>query len=197
MILFYSDYCQHCNILLDTIKRHDTEKKIKLVSIDLLRSLNKYIDPKIHSVPALMFPSTKELIFGKAVFDYLLLPNRGILFAKKITREKTEISEITEKDINNILIKNNDIIDEPAAFSLGTIASDNYSNIDDNDTNSLNINNNINYKWTTLGDNLLNNTSPPIINNTDNKKINITDIRSAKKLPTIEEIMQEREKAIM
>jgi hypothetical protein len=195
MILFYSDYCQHCNILLDTIKRHDTEKKIKLVSIDLLRSMKKNIDPKIHSVPALMFPTTKELIFGKAVFDYLLLPNRGVLFAKKMTREK---ADIMDKDIINIntIIKNNDVIDEPMAFSLGTVASDNYSNIDDNDTNSLNINNNINYKWTTLeGDVKTNNINITSGNNIDNKISN--DTRMIKKLPTIEEIMQEREKAIM
>lgn len=195
MILFYSDYCEHCTILLDTIKRHDTEKKIKLVSIDLLRSLKKNIDPRIHSVPALLFPSTKELIFGKAVFDHLLLPNRGVLFAKKITREKADINEITEKDVTNILIKNNDVIDEPMAFSLGTIASDNYSNIDD-DTNSLNINTNINYKWTTLSDNNVNISGGNNIK-TDDKQNGGADTRTVKKLPTIEEIMQEREKAIL
>ena len=67
MILFYSDYCEHCSILLDTIKRHDKDKRIKLLSIDYLRSINKNIDPRIHSVPALMFIKTKELIITEII----------------------------------------------------------------------------------------------------------------------------------
>ena len=39
MILFYSDTCQHCSVLLDTIKRHDTKKSIKLVIIDAIIDL--------------------------------------------------------------------------------------------------------------------------------------------------------------
>jgi len=66
MILFYSDSCQHCSVLLDTIKRHDTKKTIKLVCIDTLISI---IKNKITNVPALMFLPTKEIIYGKAVFE--------------------------------------------------------------------------------------------------------------------------------
>ena len=72
MILFYSDTCQHCSVLLDTIKRHDTKKSIKLVIIDAIIDKIKH---KITAVPALMFLPSKEVIYGKAVFDYLLLPN--------------------------------------------------------------------------------------------------------------------------
>jgi hypothetical protein len=74
---------------LETIQKHDKNKTVKTVSIDTLRSMQKPIDPKIHSVPALLLLNTKEYIFGKAVFDYLLLPNRGILFASNCTRNET------------------------------------------------------------------------------------------------------------
>ena len=79
MILFYSEYCEHCTILLDTVKRHDKNKKIKLVSIDYLRSINKNIDSRIHSVPALMFIPSKELIFGTH-FINLTISYEKILF---------------------------------------------------------------------------------------------------------------------
>ena len=140
MILFYSDTCQHCSVLLDTIKRHDTKKTIKLVVIDAI--VNK-ISHKIKAVPALMFMPSKEIIYGKAVFDYLLLPNRGYLFATNNTRDKQETSSITSPVPLNIQEK----IDEPIAFTLGAISSDNYSDITDDNINSMNINEDKLYKW--------------------------------------------------
>jgi hypothetical protein len=62
MILFYSNSCRHCNVLLETIKKHDTKKTIKLVVIDSI--VNK-VSHKIKAVPALMFIDTKEIIYGK------------------------------------------------------------------------------------------------------------------------------------
>lgn len=121
MILFYSDYCKHCNVLLETIKRHDKNNIVKLVSIDTLRSLNKAIDPKIHSVPALLLTNTKEYMFGKTVFDYLLLPNRGVLFSNNIRDTKN-------KDDVNI---NKENIGEPMAFSMNANYSDNFSSFND------------------------------------------------------------------
>ena len=59
MILFYSEYCKHCNVLLETIKRHDKQNIVKKVSIDLLRTLEKPIDPKIQSVPSLLLIDKK------------------------------------------------------------------------------------------------------------------------------------------
>ena len=72
MILFYSVFCNHCKMLLEHIKRYDKEKIIKLVSIDDLRNQNINIESKIHSVPAFMILPSKEILFGKAVFDHLL-----------------------------------------------------------------------------------------------------------------------------
>ena len=197
MILFYSEYCEHCNLLLETIKRHDTEGIIKLVSIDLLKSLKKDIDARIHSVPALMFPNTKEIIFGKQVFDHLLLPNRGILFANKITRDKGDDDNINK----NIKINTNSIEKgEPLAFSLGTIVSENYASIDDNDNNSLNvINNNKNYRWSALleSDNKDDKNSIQSLPQPEIKDVEKKDVEKNKgKLPSLEEIMQSRENDI-
>jgi len=183
MILFYSEFCEHCNILLETIKRHDKNNKIKLVSIDDLRALNKTIDHRIHSVPALMFLPSKELIFGKAVFDHLLLPNRGALF---IDQHSTRDKEKPPLD-NNVtkLTSNDDIVDEPLAFTLGSISADNFSNIDDENAGHSKDKN---YSWMSISNSETSNDKPskPIGINLDDKISN--------KLPSMEEILQKREK---
>ncbi|WP_396189509.1 hypothetical protein, partial [Flavobacterium sp.] len=111
-------------MLLEHIKRYDKEKMIKLVSVDSLRSRNVKLDTKIHSVPALMLIPSKELLFGKSVFDHLLLPPRGLLCSGQSTRndkntKKENALDIPDGAINKptLDIGNND---EPAAFSLNT-----------------------------------------------------------------------------
>ena len=150
MILFYSVYCNHCKMLLEHIKRYDKEKIIKLVSIDDLRAKNIGIESKIHSVPAFMILPSKELLFGKAVFDHLLLPGRGILCSTQNTRlDKTGLGSGTgDNDI--IPLANTDggkggaDDGEPLAFTLNSASfSDSFSNIED-DTKELSDKN---YKW--------------------------------------------------
>lgn len=183
MILFYSISCQHCSVLLDTIKRHDTKKTIKLVCVDTIINL---IKTKIKSVPALMFLPTKETIYGKAVFDYLLLPNRGYLFTSNNTREKSS-NENQNSSINSpvpLNIKNE--IDEPLGFTLGTVLNDKFSNINDNDINSINLDNNKNYVW-------------DLINENEKQQIPIDKIandyktKTDKTLPSLEELTRERD----
>lgn len=189
MILFYSEYCQHCKVLLDTIKRHDKNNLIKLVSIDLLRSLKKPIDEKIHSVPALLIIKSKEYLFGKGVFDYLLLPNRGILFQTQITRDDKTIKDAKEVDINNLSdTKLNK--DEPESFSLGSITSDTFSSLDENITNIVDKN----YKWDMIDNNIELTNNNNIIN--DVTKPEFTTNNETKKLPTMEEIMKQRSEII-
>jgi len=152
MILFYSVFCNHCKMLLEHIKRYDKEKVIKLVSIDDLRSKNINIETKIHSVPAFMILPSKELIFGKAVFDHLLLPGRGILCGSQNTRmEKTGgvsggsggSGGTGENDVIP-LAKMSEGENEPLAFTLNSASfSDNFSIIED-ETKELNDKN---YKW--------------------------------------------------
>ena len=44
MILFYSDNCGHCKMLLETIKRYNTNNIIKYVSIDMLKATGKNLN---------------------------------------------------------------------------------------------------------------------------------------------------------
>ena len=180
MILFYSDSCQHCSVLLDTIKRHDTKKSIKLVNID---SIIKKVNHKINAVPALMFLPSKEVIYGKAVFDYLLLPNRGYLFTSNSTREKTEVNK---SSIISPIPINNEKIDEPSAFTLGSITADNYSDITDDNINSMNINQDKLYKWGIIDDK----------NSSEIPKMEMSKLESEKtqkQLPSIDELQKQRE----
>ena len=185
MILFYSETCQHCSVLLDAIKRHDTKKTIKLVCVDTIINI---IKSKITSVPALMFLPTKEIIYGKAVFDYLLLPNRGYLFSNNSTRmakgNTTEPSSISAP----IPINDNKKSDEPSSFSLGSILSDNFSDITDDNINSMNINNDRIYRWDLLSADENNNST---LENEYKEKLSLNENR---KLPSIEELTKEREK---
>lgn len=176
MILFYSDTCQHCSVLLDTIKRYDNKKTIKLVCIDSKINIVKDI---IKNVPALMFLPSKEIIYGKKVFDYLIMPDRGYLFTSKSSRNNKEKEA---SSLSSPIPLNTEKTDEPEAFSLGSILTDNFSNIDDDNA----INNKI-YKW-------------DFIEN-DNKNINIerefkeksNEKTNNKSLPSIEELTRDRE----
>lgn len=136
MILFYSSYCNHCKMLIDNINRYDKEKKIKLVCIDDLISENIEIERKIESVPAFMILPSKELLYGKSVFDHLLLPGRGILTNNQNTRlDKPDKNEGNNSVNVNVPVDGiNKIEDgEPMAFVLnGFNFSDNFSSIDDN-----------------------------------------------------------------
>ena len=151
MILFYSVFCNHCKMLLEHLKRYDKEKIIKLVSIDDLRNKNIDIESKIHSVPAFMILPSKEILFGKAVFDHLLLPGRGILCSTQSTRlDKTGTGSGTgDSDVLMPLANTgsgNGVggEDEPLAFTLNTASfSDNFSIIE-NDTQELSDKN---YNW--------------------------------------------------
>lgn len=188
MILFYSEFCQHCTVLLDTIKRHDKNNMIKTVSIDLLRSLNKPIDPAIHSVPALLLLNTKEYLFGKNVFDYLLLPNRGVLFSNQVSSREKGSKDTTISDTSTMQQNNQQTPDEPQAFTLGAISAEQFSSIDD-------INNGIedkNYSWGMISE------ESTIISGEDsNKDTKSYDDSNKKNLPTMEEIMKQRASDIM
>lgn len=149
MILFYSVFCNHCKMLLEHIKRYDKEKIIKLVSIDDLRNQNINIESKIHSVPAFMILPSKELLFGKSVFDHLLLPGRGILCSTQSTRLDKNASGGSgsgsgENDIIPLANTKTEEDGEPMAFTLNNASfSDNFSIIEDETKES----NDKNYRW--------------------------------------------------
>ena len=169
MIIFYSEYCDHSTMLIKTIKKHDKNKRIKLVSIDYMRSNGLLLDEKIHSVPALMLLPSRELMFGKIAFDYLLLPTRGILFQK-----------IEENIDNNSSIANNEIITEPSGFTID-YNKQTFESIDENTVLSTD---DMNFSWSDIEN--TNNT-----NNTekynDQKKI----------LPSMDQIISSRESDLL
>jgi len=196
MILFYSVYCNHCKMLLEHIKRYDKDKIIKLVSVDDLRSKNIKIETKIHSVPAFMILPSKELLFGKAVFDHLLLPGRGILTTTQNTRmDKTGIAGATggnssDTAENNIipLTNTSENDDGPLAFTLNaTSFSDNFSIIED-ETKELNDKN---YKWDFITND--NNISDGVKNINSDDISTSTNIKNEKKNQSIEELQKLRD----
>ena len=182
MILFYSETCQHCSILLETIKRHDTKNSIKLVPVDSI--INK-IRHKIKAVPAMMFVPSKEIIYGKAVFDYLLLPNRGYLFTSNTTRDKQETMSNPSINLKEPISSSND---EPMAFTLGAVSSDNFSSIDDDNINSMNVKDDKVYKWCVIDDLDKN-------DNVQQKQPQSIDTKetTSKKLPSLDELQKQRE----
>ena len=132
MILFYSEYCDHSTMLIKTIEKHEKNKRIKLVSIDYMRSNELVLDEKIHSVPALMLLPSRELMFGKIAFDYLLLPTRGILFQKNEEKIDTK--------------SNNEIITEPSGFTIDY----NKQNFESIDENAVLSTEDMNFSWSDI-----------------------------------------------
>ncbi len=194
MILIYSEYCQHCNILLETIKKHDKNNIVKKISVDLLRNEGYQIQEIIHSVPALLvkedinITDKKDILFGKQVFDYLLLPNRGALFTiDNNTRLNKDTKDSKEQHIN--INDDNENSDEPMAFSLGSSMSDNFSSLDEESDNLLKDKN---YKWDLLENYNNENFDPVSIN-----PISSTSDNSDKKLPSLEELLNKRSKDII
>ena len=188
MILFYSETCQHCSILLETIKRHDTKNTIKLLSVDSI--INK-IRHKVKAVPALMFFQTKEIVYGKAVFDYLLLPNRGYLFSNNNTREKQETASNPSIDIKSMSAAPPSD-KEPTSFTLGAVSSDYFSSIDDDNINSMNVKDDQVYKWCVIDDieKKLDLASSSL---TTTGGANSKETSPTKKLPSLDELQKQRE----
>jgi hypothetical protein len=119
-------------MLLETIKRHDGTKLIKTISIDMLRATGKKVT-QVHSVPALMILPEKHIIFGKDVFDYLLLPGTGKLL-KELESPKTTSEKPTS---------------EPSAFTMASGFSDNFAMLEE-DSSLENGLQDRTYNWATL-----------------------------------------------
>jgi hypothetical protein len=173
-------------MLLETIKRYNGEKLIKQVSIDILKVKGKTL-PQIHSVPALMIFPEKQLIFGKQVFDYLLLPKSGKLLQ---IQQNNEVNEVNEMSMNqqNQPHHSEKIDKEPASFSINSRGlSDNFAMIeDDNNINTSGLDDR-SYNWTSLNMDDSNNIKPDLTDisvETRAKKseYNLSELRSQRSL---------------
>lgn len=129
MLLFYSDSCPHSKMLLETIKRHNGHF-IKLVSIDMLRATGKTM-PLIHSVPALVTLPDKRILFGKQVFDYLLLPKTGKLVQGQST-QNNQTNTTTPDKTNSNPVQQNQTLGEPASTISSAGFLDNFAPINEN-----------------------------------------------------------------
>lgn len=169
MLLFYSDQCSHCTMLIETLKTLDKQKQVKLISVDYLKSNQIIFDARITHVPAMLLPDFNKIIFGKEVFDHLLLPGKGVLL--KPTNTNSQSANVLD-------------LSEPSG--IDSYISQSYENIDDND----------NYLTgpVTIWENL--NTQTNVIQH-DIKPIGNTDTeKSNKQLPSLAEIQKMRESAL-
>lgn len=146
MILLYSDYCPHCRMLLDTIKRHDVKKQIKTVSIDALRVNNKPVPKQIHSVPALILLPGNDILYGKQVFDYLLLPGKGKLLVG--VNGGSEPNDDIQRKPNEVIITTDN--SGPSAYSIHMNGlSESFSTIEDKEHPMDGLDDR-SYKWTSI-----------------------------------------------
>jgi hypothetical protein len=162
-------------MLVDNIKRYNATDFFKLINVENYLANGHNIPSQIHSVPALMFRETKKLIFGKQVFDYLLLPSKGFLL--NLPKSGSAPKDATALD-------NNAPTDEPNPFALcaGIGSGDNFSFIDENvqDTQK-------GYNWCDLNSKITIDTPQDATNNLEK------DEKSKKKMPDIATLRSQRD----
>lgn len=67
-------------MLLEQIERYKVKNHFKLVNVEKVLSKGLKLPDTVHSVPSLMLMPQRQVFVGKPLFDYLLLPNKGLLF---------------------------------------------------------------------------------------------------------------------
>jgi len=167
MFLFYSDSCSHCTMLIETLKTLDKHKIIKLISIDYLKSNQIIFDHRITHVPAMLLPDINKILFGKDVFDHLLLPGKGILLNTSNTNPSDPSDPSDPSGIDSFISQSYENIDETDQYLTGPVTI--WEKLDEK-TEKIEINN-----------------KP--IGNIDTEK-------SHKQLPSLAEIQKMRESAL-
>tara|TARA_B110000483_G_scaffold158557_2_gene188171 strand:+ start:227 stop:781 length:555 start_codon:yes stop_codon:yes gene_type:complete len=184
--------------LLEAISKHDKKNLVKTISVETLIGNDYDMKKVIHSVPALILSdenkiNSEEILYGKQVFDYLLLPNRGALFTQD---NNTRLNKETKDSKENTVFENEtEIENEPLAFTLGSSMSDNFSSLDDESDNLLKDKN---YSWDLLTnqDNNKENKEFDIATNALNPISSVND-KNDKNLPSLEELMNKRRQDII
>jgi hypothetical protein len=136
-------------MLLESVERYDTKRIIKLLCIETLISENR-LPPQIHTVPALMVVNEQTFLYGKQVFDYLLLPGAGKLIIQPDDSNKNMPSNTQNSKGGP---GQQYVPDEPLGFSIAVNGmSDGFSLIDDAEEMESNMGNNDRvYNWTPIG----------------------------------------------
>lgn len=175
MILFYSNYCSSCQMLLEQIERYNKKNLFKLVCVEKIKSKKMSLPSEVQCVPTLFIKSQKKYIHGKNLLDYLLLPSKGLLFATN-----NENGTKNDNATNNM---NNNSAEEPLAFGFGSSSSgDIFSFIEENgdDTNKHKQT-----MWSSIDDNV------PII--TNEQMLKASDESNKNSLPDVSQLRAERE----
>tara|TARA_B000000475_G_scaffold242129_1_gene213302 strand:- start:6430 stop:6903 length:474 start_codon:yes stop_codon:yes gene_type:complete len=156
-------------MLIETLKTLDKQKQVKLISVDYLKSNQIIFDARITHVPAMLLPDFNKIIFGKEVFDHLLLPGKGVLLKP-----------------SNTTTQSTSVLDSSEPSGLNSYISQSYENIDENDnylTGPVTI-------WENLD-------TPTNVIQPDIKPVGNTDTeKSHKQLPSLAEIQKMRESAL-
>jgi hypothetical protein len=162
-------------MLLDNIKRYSALEFFKLVNIEQYLATGKKLPPQIHSVPAIMFKETKAIIFGKQVFDYLLLPGKGFLL--NLPKKQVATNSETLGSSSSL---------EPSSYSLhaGTRSGDAYSFIE----SEGNTDTQKGYVWSHIDEQF---SIPTVEESTGG--LETSDSRSKKSLPDISALRSARE----
>lgn len=162
-------------MLLDQIQRYDKKHLFKLVNVEKILSKGLKLPPEVYCVPTLMIASPqRRYMSGKQLFDYLLLPNKGILF--HLDKPKPS-SQSQPGSISN----------EPLAFTFGSCNSgDAFSFIDENNPQNVNDNHK-RYGWSSLQDN------GNILTAEAMASLKMEEGRSKNSLPDVSQLRAERE----
>lgn len=76
---------------MDQLGHYGVKKYFKFVNVERLQSKGLSVPSSIMSVPSLMIMPQKDVLTDKKLFDYLLLPNKGLIFnLDKMAAPKTE-----------------------------------------------------------------------------------------------------------
>lgn len=163
-------------MLVDNINRYNATEFFKLINVENYIANGHKIPSQIHSVPALMFRETKKLLFGKQVFDYLLLPSKGFLLnlpksgSGSVSKDTTHDNQAPTNEPN------------PFALCAGIGSGDNFSFIDENvhDTQK-------GYNWCDLNSKITIETPQDTTHNLEK------DEKNKKKMPDIATLRSQRD----
>jgi len=163
-------------MLLEQIQRYDKKYLFKLVNVEKILSKGLKLPPEVQCVPTLMISSPqRRYMFGKQLFDYLLLPNKGLLFQmnKPTPTQNTQ----SQSSIPN----------EPLAFTFGSsLSGDPFSFIEDSNEQNT-ADNHKRYVWSSIQEN------GNIITAEAMNSLKMEEGRSKNNLPDVSQLRAERE----
>ena len=123
-ILYYSNYCEHCQNLLKQIAQHEIKDDIHFLCIDKRIKKDGAIYIQLENGQEILLPPNVKKV------PSLLLLNKGNVVVDGENVNNYIFKNTQQQGSNNM---NNLVNDEPLAFSLddfGTIMSDSYSYLD-------------------------------------------------------------------